>query len=639
MLRSSASGFLAVALATLAPGARAGDGPSTELSAHLREHLVARGDSPRRGRFRLRIRGTTTTAPESSISLRLGDVAIDVPLVRGRSSRKSVSPRHGIRSRVTSRSGRIVIDVSGSLDGENGNSALAARVLGQCVTRYVLEDDAAPHGLFAADVTLDGVRTPIVVGVAARLRTRFGDAGPPRHSLSLTAAGISLADANAAPVVAILPSPEGAWDGRVRGFALARDSAPAVSLAAPPARARELAPEDSEGAIEVGEGTLVADGISSLVLAEGTVFQSRFDAAVLAGPGSHDLVVHAVDGAGRSGRQRRAVGMPVADPPLVVDANGQILEIREGGALWAWGSNMFGEVGDGTYRDPITPVPLAEPAGVVAVAAGDMVSFAVDRTGQVWIWGMWDKDVEIEGGAMSWSVGGNRPRRFPGLDDIVAISAGMWDDGALAVDRRGAVWRVEEGERPFDKHRVGGLPRIVAVSQAVSTKLALAADGEVWTLEPVARVSGLPPCRSISAGSWGTCLALGDDGSVWAWDLDVGDAPRQIDLPRGATSISAGDGVSGALLEDGSVWRWKDDTPARVPDLDDVVLFCGGRGGTSLAVDTHGTTWTWSEFDARQGHGVGRVHPVLAPRQFVPGHHPIATVTLAARTSLSPRRR
>ena len=268
-----------------------------------------------------------------------------------------------------------------------------------------------------------------------------------------------------------------------------------------------------------------------------------------------------------------------------------------------------------------------------------MVSFAVDRTGQVWIWGMWDKDVEIEGGAMSWSVGGNRPRRFPGLDDIVAISAGMWDDGALAVDRRGAVWRVEEGERPFDKHRVGGLPRIVAVSQAVSTKLALAADGEVWTLEPVARVSGLPPCRSISAGSWGTCLALGDDGSVWAWDLDVGDAPRQIDLPRGATSISAGDGVSGALLEDGSVWRWKDDTPARVPDLDDVVLFCGGRGGTSLAVDTHGTTWTWSEFDARQGHGVGRVYPVLAPRQFVPGHHPIATVTLAARTSLSPRRR
>ncbi len=41
-----------------------------------------------------------------------------------------------------------------------------------------------------------------------------------------------------------------------------------------------------------------------------------------------------------------------------------------GGTVWAWGLNGYGQLGDGTTTDRLTPVELGGLAGVLAIAAG-----------------------------------------------------------------------------------------------------------------------------------------------------------------------------------------------------------------------------------------------------------------------------
>ena len=58
-----------------------------------------------------------------------------------------------------------------------------------------------------------------------------------------------------------------------------------------------------------------------------------------------------------------------------------------GGAVWCWGGNSAGEIGDGTYQDRSTAVQVAGLTGVTAIAAGDDHVCAVDGDGTVTCWG------------------------------------------------------------------------------------------------------------------------------------------------------------------------------------------------------------------------------------------------------------
>src|SRR5207244_10483754 len=68
---------------------------------------------------------------------------------------------------------------------------------------------------------------------------------------------------------------------------------------------------------------------------------------------------------------------------------GHVLGLASDGSAWAWGSNLFGQLGDGTTNDATRPVPVSVPAGVtfVRIAGGAQHSLAVDSTGQGGAWG------------------------------------------------------------------------------------------------------------------------------------------------------------------------------------------------------------------------------------------------------------
>jgi alpha-tubulin suppressor-like RCC1 family protein len=69
--------------------------------------------------------------------------------------------------------------------------------------------------------------------------------------------------------------------------------------------------------------------------------------------------------------------------------NGQTLVMLSNGSLWAWGSNFYGQLGDGTLRSQASAVRFYPPAGVVykTLAAGAITSYAISTAGKVYAWG------------------------------------------------------------------------------------------------------------------------------------------------------------------------------------------------------------------------------------------------------------
>ena len=61
--------------------------------------------------------------------------------------------------------------------------------------------------------------------------------------------------------------------------------------------------------------------------------------------------------------------------------------LKADGTLWAWGSNNYGELGDGTTTNSSTPVQEATQASDwVAVDVGDWHTVALKADGTLWAW-------------------------------------------------------------------------------------------------------------------------------------------------------------------------------------------------------------------------------------------------------------
>lgn len=71
-------------------------------------------------------------------------------------------------------------------------------------------------------------------------------------------------------------------------------------------------------------------------------------------------------------------------------ANGQTIVMLADGALYAWGSDTYSQLGDGRTRARDTPVQIFPPAGVtyVALASGGNTSYALAADGSVYAWGL-----------------------------------------------------------------------------------------------------------------------------------------------------------------------------------------------------------------------------------------------------------
>lgn len=158
------------------------------------------------------------------------------------------------------------------------------------------------------------------------------------------------------------------------------------------------------------------------------------------------------------------------------------------GQVHTWGQNTRGQLGQpipiGTYRNYALPVPGID--HVVAVAAAEVITFALKQDGTVWCWGIFSD----EGTANHAHSCGPTPTQIPNISGVTSIAAGS--NHALAITSDGHVW-----------------------AWGYNTKGAVGDKSVVYTLSPV--LVNLPGFAvAIAAGSLHS-LARTADGKTWAW--------------------------------------------------------------------------------------------------------------------------
>jgi alpha-tubulin suppressor-like RCC1 family protein len=230
------------------------------------------------------------------------------------------------------------------------------------------------------------------------------------------------------------------------------------------------------------------------------------------------------------------VPTPIDAPPGVtftaVSAGGDhSLALASNGQVYAWGANTYGQLGDGTTTDRTRPTPVATPAGLTftGIAAGTGHSLAVDSDGGVYSWGF-DGSGQLGLGSTTDSAL-PQPVTMPAGTAVASVAAGGSHSLALSTSGLVFAW----GSDVFGQ-----------LSSALVGTLPVDSDVPVQPL-------GLPPATTfvqISAGQT-TSYALTSNGVPWIWGGDffgqLGDGGSGVNaaVPEAMTTLPPGTAATG----------------------------------------------------------------------------------------------
>lgn len=320
---------------------------------------------------------------------------------------------------------------------------------------------------------------------------------------------------------------------------------------------------------------------------------------------------------------------------------------------WSWGYNFFGQLGNGGVTNGLTPTPVPNMGGVLAIAGGSDHSLSLNGGGTVWAWGR-NQYGQLGNGTI---VDSHSPTPISGLSGVISASGGNGYSLALKSDGTVMAWGIGlQGQlgnggttNSSTPVPVSGLSGVSAISAGSSHALALKSDGTVWAWGtnsagelgngttnasnvPV-MTSGLTGVAAVSAGSQFS-VARKLDGTVWAWGSNsygqLGDglsvnsnAPVQVLGPlgtgylTGVSAIAAGRAHVLATRLSGTVWAWgannagqlgnglafNSDVPVQVSGLAGPLAIAAG-GDHGLALRSDGTVVTWGANEAGElGNG------------------------------------
>jgi PKD repeat protein len=160
--------------------------------------------------------------------------------------------------------------------------------------------------------------------------------------------------------------------------------------------------------------------------------------------------------------------------------------VKTDGTVWAWGSNTYGQLGDGTTTPRRTPVQVQGISNVVSVAGGRDHVLALKSDGTVWAWG-WNAYGQLGDGTLT-----NRSLPVQITTGVSEVAAGAHHSYALKTDGSVIAWgrnyHAELGDgtltnrtRPVSVTSAPGVPVTGAVSigSGRDNGTAVMADGRV----------------------------------------------------------------------------------------------------------------------------------------------------------------
>jgi alpha-tubulin suppressor-like RCC1 family protein len=269
--------------------------------------------------------------------------------------------------------------------------------------------------------------------------------------------------------------------------------------------------------------------------------------------------------------------------------NGYSMALKNDGTVYAWGSNLYGALGNGTTgvaNNSSVPVQSLI-SDVYAISAGGWFSVALKNDGTVWTWGHNSEGQLGNGNLINTSI----PVQVAGLTNVVQIVAGTYH--FLALKNDGTVWacgdnvsgQIGNGNTGTDATtpvQVSGLTNVIKIDAGRFFSLAVKNDGTLWTWGEnlygqlgngsntdsnvpvqVTGLSGINPAI-VAAGDF-HCMVVKNDGTIWSWGRNtygnLGDnttinsnTPLLVAINAIDNQVAAGTNFTLMSRPDGTFW-------------------------------------------------------------------------------------
>ena len=266
-----------------------------------------------------------------------------------------------------------------------------------------------------------------------------------------------------------------------------------------------------------------------------------------------------------------------------------VIALRSDGTLWSWGLNQVGQLGDGTTTNRATPAKIGAATDWVFVAAGKRHAFAINSKGLLYGWGGNFNGQLGDGTTVSKFVPTPNPTTMstPNSSGAAVVAAKTWksvvagDTHSLGIDTANGLY----GWGGNASGQVGN---------------ALPAD----SLAPVK--IGFSFWASVSAGG-AHSAGIRTDGTLFAWGSNsngqVGNrSSTNVTAPTPVTSatnwavVSAGALHTMATRTDGSLWGWGANSESQLGN--------GEMNDLSFPMQI-GAVTNWNTVSAGSGHSIG----------------------------------